>query len=155
MLTLESHEAPDALACNLREDSPAGAADPSRPCRILVIEDNVDANETLNFCLTIEGHSVVSAFDGPAGLALAKDGGYDIVICDIGLPGMNGHEVLRQIRLLGAVPAPCCIAMTGYEQQDEHANDPALGFDHYLVKPVSIERLLGIVSKTFPSPSKT
>lgn len=153
MLTLESHEAPDTLACNLREASPAGSADPSRPCRILVIEDNVDANETLNFCLTIEGHSVGSAFDGPAGLAMAKDGGYDIVICDIGLPGMNGHEVLRQIRLLGAVPVPCCIAMTGYEQQDGRANAQERGFDHYLVKPVSMERLLDIVSNTFSSPS--
>ena len=122
---------------------------PSR--RILIIEDNADANETLNFCLTFEGHTVDSAFDGPSGLAKAKIGHYDLVICDIGLPGMDGYEVLRQIRLLDASPAPFCIAMTGYDNQEYRAHAQAAGFDAYLVKPVSIDTLQEVIAKAFPA----
>lgn len=130
---------------------PALQAPPARPCRILLIEDNVDANETLNFCLTFDGHAVSSAFDGPAGLAMAKDGVYDIVVCDIGLPGMDGYEVLRQIRALGAVPAPYCIAMTGYDNHDHRVHAREAGFDSYLVKPVSMDMLQEVVSAAFPA----
>jgi len=127
----------------------------ARPCRILIIEDNADANETLNFCLTFEGHTVSSAFDGPAGLAKAKAGHYDLVICDIGLPGMDGYEVLRQIRLLNASPAPFCIAMTGYDNQEYRIHAQEVGFDAYLVKPVSINTLQEVIAKAFPAPAMT
>ena len=123
----------------------------ARSCRILIIEDNVDANQTLNFCLTYEGHCVSSAYSGPAGLAMAKKGGYDIVVSDIGLPGMSGYELLHQVRLLGLVPAPYCIAMTGYDQQSFRAEAEEVGFDSYLVKPVSMETLQEVISKAFPA----
>jgi len=124
---------------------------PARACRILIIEDNVDANKTLSFCLTFEGHTVASAFDGLTGLEMAKDGQYDVVICDLGLPGMDGYEVLKQIRLLRRVPAPCCIAVTGYNQQSYRARALDIGFDYYLVKPVSFKMLEDIISNIFPS----
>lgn len=127
----------------------------ARPCRVLIIEDNVDANETLNFCLTFEGHTVASAFDGPAGLAEAKTGRYDLVICDIGLPGMDGYEVLRQIHLLDASPAPFCIAMTGYDNQEYRSHAQEVGFDAYLVKPVSIDTLQEVIAKAFPAKTIT
>ena len=123
---------------------------PARASRILIIEDNVDANETLNFCLSFEGHAVASAFDGPAGLAMAKKGNFDIVMCDIGLPGMDGYEVLRQLRVSGVQPVPYCIAMTGYDSPDHREHAENAGFDGYLVKPVSLETLQNIVSKTCP-----
>ena len=72
------------------EAAPVADAQAVLPCRILVIEDNVDANETLSFFLQAEGHSVASAFDGASGLEMAKDGAYDMVVCDIGLPGNPG-----------------------------------------------------------------
>ena len=122
-------------------------APPAAGCRILVIEDNVDANETLSFCLTAEGHSVTSAFDGPTGLAKAKEGPHDIVVCDVGLPGMDGHEVVRQMRLLRLSPEPHCIAMTGYEQPNPRAGGAENGFDHYLVKPVSLNTLQDVISR--------
>jgi len=122
----------------------------ARPCRILIIEDSVDSNETLNLCLTLEGHSVVSVFDGPSGLALAKGGGYDIVICDIGLPDMDGFEVMTKIRQFQLLPEPYCIAMTGYDQQSFRNRALKLGFDHYLVKPVFMEPLQNVIAKTFP-----
>ena len=123
---------------------------PARSCRILIIEDNVDANETLNFCLSFEGHKVASAFDGPTGLAMAKKGNFDVVMCDIGLPGMDGYEVLRQLKPSDVQPVPYCIAMTGYDSLDHRDHAQNAGFDNYLVKPVSIETLQDIVSKNFP-----
>ena len=124
---------------------------PARPCRILVIEDNVDANGTLNACLTLDGHAVDSAYNGLSGLSMAKSGLYDIIISDIGLPAMNGYELIREIRTLRLVPEPYCIAMTGYDQQDSLAHAQEVGFDHYLVKPVAMEMLEALISKNFPS----
>ena len=129
------------------EAAPAAHSAAVSACRILVIEDNVDANETLNFCLMAEGHAVASAFDGPTGLAMAKEGGYDIVVCDIGLPGMDGYEVLRQMRLLQLEPEPGYIAMTGYDRKNPGAGAGQPGFDHYLVKPVSVAQLQDVISK--------
>lgn len=124
---------------------------PVRSCRILIVEDNVDANQTLNFCLNYEGHSVTSAFTGPAGLAMVQKGEYDIVVCDIGLPGMNGYELLHQIQLLGLARKPYCIAMTGYDQQKIRAHADEVEFDSYLVKPVSMETLQEVISNAFPA----
>ena len=118
--------------------------------RILIIEDNVDANETLNFCLSSDGHKVASAFNGLAGLSMAKKGHFDIVMCDIGLPGMDGYELLRQLKISCAQPVPYCIAMTGYDSRDHRAHARDAGFDSYLVKPVSLETLQKIVSTTCP-----
>ncbi|WP_426148483.1 hybrid sensor histidine kinase/response regulator [Polaromonas sp. DSR2-3-2] len=134
---------------DLLEADRAVPALPARSCRILIIEDNVDANETLNFCLSFEGHKVVSAFDGPTGLAMAKKGNFDVVMCDIGLPGMDGYEVLRQLKPSDVQPVPYCIAMTGYDSLDHRDHAKNAGFDSYLVKPVSIETLQDIVSKNF------
>ena len=129
---------------------PAVPAALPRSCRILIIEDNADANETLNFCLSVEGHAVASALDGPAGLTMARQGDFDVVLCDIGLPGMDGYEVLRQLRASGVQPVPYCIAMTGYDSQDHRAHADNAGFDTYLVKPVSLETLQSILAKTCP-----
>lgn len=123
-------------------------------CRILIIEDNVHANETLNLCLTTDGHAVVSAFDGPTGLAMAKTGAYDIVVCDIGLPGMDGYQVVKQLRADGSVPLPYCMAMTGYDNPDYRTRAREVGFDVYLVKPVLIENLREIISCQFPAKLK-
>ena len=136
-----SGEAAMPEACLQRPEPPAAG------CRILVIEDNVDANETLSFCLTAEGHSVTSAFDGPSGLARAKEGPHDVVVCDIGLPGMDGLEVVRQMRLLRLSPEPHYIAMTGYDQTNLRVGGAESGFDHYLVKPVSLNTMQDVISR--------
>ena len=125
----------------------------ARSCQILIIEDNVDANETLNSCLSFEGHAVTSAFNGPAGLSMAKKGKFDIVMCDIGLPGMDGYEVLRQLKVSDVQPVPYCIAMTGYDSLDHRTHADNAGFDSYLVKPVSLETLHDVVSKICPAAS--
>ena len=122
----------------------------ARPCRILLIEDSVDSNEALSLCLTQKGHSVASALDGPSGVALAKEGGYDLIICDIGLPDMDGFEVMRAIRQFQQQPAPYGIAMTGYDQQSFRNRALKVGFDHYLVKPIFMEPLQHVMAKVFP-----
>jgi two-component system, sensor histidine kinase len=126
--------------------SPNPQAQPSSRARILIVEDNVDGNETLSFCLKLEGHEVDSAFDGAQGLEMAKSGHYDIICCDIGLPVMDGYQMLKQVRLHCFDPVPCCIAMTGYDQQNYRERATGAGFDHFLVKPVSMDGLLEIIA---------
>ncbi|MES2072998.1 MAG: hybrid sensor histidine kinase/response regulator [Pseudomonadota bacterium] len=121
-----------------------------RPCRILLIEDNADANDTLNEFLSLEGHTVTSTFDGVSGLAMAEENIYDVVICDIGLPGMDGYEVVKQLRLHALSPEACYIALTGYNQLENRARAIEMGFDHYLVKPIAIGALMDLIAGSVP-----
>lgn len=114
--------------------------------RILLIEDNLSANETLNEILTMVGHTVTSAFDGYAGLAMAQDNNYDVIVCDIGLPGIDGYEVVKQLRGNALKPVPLCIAISGYSQRKNQGSDEHAGFDHYLLKPIATSTLLGLIS---------
>ena len=130
------------------DSSPAAAVPPGGYCRILLIEDNVDANDTLRDLLTLEGHTVMATFDGMTGLAMAKEDTYDIVICDIGLPGMDGYEVIKQLRRHTLRPAPCFIALSGYNQPKNRVRAMEVGFDHYLVKPIAIDVLLQLIGSS-------
>ncbi len=123
---------------------------PAQGCRILLIDDNTDANDVLNDLLVTEGHVITSAFDGITGLAMAMEDVYDVIICDIGLPGMNGYEVVRQLRLEPGKPLPLCIALSGYDQEEDGGNADKAGFDHYLMKPVVIDVLFNLVSLRSP-----
>ena len=130
------------------DSSRAAMASPYRRCRILVIEDNVDANETLRDLLTLEGHIVTPTFEGTSGLAMARNNTYDIIICDIGLPGMDGYEVVKQLRQRASQPAPCFIALSGYNQPKNRIRALEVGFDHYLVKPIAIDVLLQLIASS-------
>lgn len=114
--------------------------------RILLIDDNADANEILKDLLSFEGHVVTSAFDGPSGLAMAINNVYDVILCDIGLPGLNGYEVAKQLRLRSTKPIPYFIAITGYNQAKDEDGPATAGLDQYLVKPVAIDVLLNLIS---------
>lgn len=118
------------------------------PRKILLIEDNVDLNETLSDMLALEGHVVTSAFDGISGLAMAKENEYDVVVCDIGLPGIDGYEIVRKLRQRASSRATCFIALTGYSQSENRLHATEAGFDHYLVKPVSADMVINIISTT-------
>jgi two-component system, sensor histidine kinase len=123
---------------------------PARACRILLIEDNPDTNSLLNNILAQEGHLMTSALDGHSGLALAKENTYDVIICDIGLPGMSGFEVIEQLRLHSSKPMPRLIAMTGYNQPGNQTRAAEAGFDHYLVKPVAMNELRDLIPTDEP-----
>lgn len=123
---------------------PTKTADPTstrKACRILLIEDNPDANDTLGEVLRQEGHIITCAADGKNGLALALAQEFDAVICDIGLPDISGFSVASQLRLQEH-PAKL-IALTGYNQLQAPALEA--GFDHYLIKPVAMDQLLTLI----------
>jgi signal transduction histidine kinase/ActR/RegA family two-component response regulator len=110
--------------------------------RILVIEDIVDAADVLRMLLELEGHQVEIAAEGHAGLALALEGRFDAIVCDIGLPGIDGLELMTRLRAAQPVPRPLTVALSGYGQPSDRARALAAGFDRYLVKPVASAALV-------------
>jgi CheY-like chemotaxis protein/nitrogen-specific signal transduction histidine kinase len=127
-------------------DATSSAPPPVAACKILLIEDNPDANDVLTMLLQEDGHSVTSCFDGPGGLRAGLSDSYDVVLCDIGLPGMNGYQVVSALRAALAAPLPCFIATSGYSQSGQPDRASEAGFDHSLVKPVSLPALTGIIA---------
>jgi signal transduction histidine kinase len=116
-----------------------------RRLRILLVEDNRDAAETLALLLELGGHAVTQCHDGARAVALALESHYDVVICDIGLPGLDGFTVVERIRAGLPGKPPFFIAASGYNQPQDRARASRSGFDHYLVKPVSVEMLLALI----------
>ncbi len=112
-----------------------GAREP-RAERILVVDDNVDAAETLSRLLRLSAHEVRVAHDGLAGLAVAREMNPDVVLLDIGLPKLDGLEVARSLRARSDGPRPLLVALTGFGQAEDRARTAAAGFDHHLTKPV-------------------
>jgi signal transduction histidine kinase len=136
-------------ACALPLPAPATSepvAAKAGRCRVLIIEDNPDACETLKAFLDMEGHQVSMAHDGQAGLDALLGERFDVVICDIGLPGMDGLEVMARLRAAQGGAGPVAIGLSGYGQAEDRARATAAGFDHYLVKPVNPDALLALVA---------
>jgi signal transduction histidine kinase/CheY-like chemotaxis protein len=125
--------------------APLVAARPAA-LRLLLVEDNVDACETLQRFLSLEGHEVHVAYDGKAGLEAAAAGDYDAVICDIGLPAIDGLELISQLRGAADGRRPYAIALSGYCQPEDRARALNAGFDEYCVKPVDPDELLGMLA---------
>jgi signal transduction histidine kinase/CheY-like chemotaxis protein len=108
---------------------------------ILVIEDNLDAALTVAEVLEMEGHRVHVATDGRTGLAKARELKPDVVLCDIGLPDIDGYEVARAIRADGALRGIRLLAVTGYAQPEDRQRARDAGFDALIAKPADIEEL--------------
>jgi two-component system, sensor histidine kinase len=131
---------------------------PGRSLRIALIDDNVDANDSLCAVLRVMGHEVSAALDGQAGFELIRDTHPELVVCDIGLPVMNGYEIVARLRETVKGPMPFMIALTGYGQPEDLARALAAGFDHHLTKPVDVEGLLRLIAaqgerrRTGPTP---
>ena len=109
--------------------------------RVLVIEDNVDNAETLSEVLKLDGHEVAVSYSGPDGINKARSFSPDVVLCDIGLPGMSGYEVARAFREDRLLNRIALIALTGYGSADDRDKASAAGFDRHLVKPPTHEDL--------------
>ncbi len=120
--------------------------------KFAVIEDNVDANDVLRMLLQMMGHEVFSAFDGVTGVALVRSNRPQVVLCDIGLPGLDGYGVIAKLRAEMTGPLPCMIALTGYGQAEDRMRALAAGFDHHLVKPVDPETLMQRIAEHFKAP---
>lgn len=104
--------------------------------RVLVIDDNQDAAETLALLLQLEGHEVHVAHDGPAGLEAAVSLRPDVIFLDLGMPGMDGYEVARRLRQEPGLKETRLAALTGWGQQEDRRRSAEAGFDAHLVKPV-------------------
>ena len=106
--------------------------------RILVVDDNVDAAKSLARLLTrLYGQEVRVAHDGPAALAAAGEFRPEVVLLDIGLPGMDGYEVARRLRERPEFEETLLVALTGWGQEADRERSRAAGFDHHLVKPAT------------------
>lgn len=130
----------------------APAADPApRPLlgrmrHVLVVDDNQDAGLTLADALKLVGCTVATAHDASTALQMAANGTpWDAFILDIGMPDMSGYELVGKLRELGSTAGSLFIALTGYGQAHDHAASIKAGFDHHLVKPADLSRLLQII----------
>ena len=121
--------------------TPRSQRAPIRMRRVLVVDDNIDAAKTLAHLLADFGHDVQVAHDGDAALALAQAHTPELVLLDIGLPGMNGYEVVRRLREDPRTREAKVVAVTGYGQGADRQRALSAGFDQHLVKPVATEAL--------------
>jgi signal transduction histidine kinase/ActR/RegA family two-component response regulator len=114
------------------------------PARVLVVDDNRDAADSLALLLRMAGHAVDVCHDGPAAVAAAAANRPQLVLLDIGLPGMDGYAVARQLRRLPELADTLLVALTGYGQAEDVRRSHEAGFDHHLVKPADPEALVGL-----------
>ncbi len=137
-----------------------GGARPSRPTpppvrlpvqragrKVLVVDDNVDAADTLDALLGMDGFEVKTVYDGIAAVSAAAVHQPDVVVMDIGMPGLDGYDAARQIRQGSGGEGMVLIALTGWGQTTDKQRASRAGFDHHLVKPVDYERLLACLQK--------
>jgi CheY-like chemotaxis protein len=114
---------------------------PASPLRILVVDDNSDSGETMALLLRLSGHDVRSADSGPVAIESARQFLPEVVLMDIGMPGMDGYTTARHLRNEMVGHQPLLIALTGYTQDDHLKRAREAGFDHHLAKPVEIDAL--------------
>jgi PAS domain S-box-containing protein len=134
-------------------EKPEAAADkPALSWRVLVVDDNVDTAESMGLLLRMSGHEVQMAYTGPTGLEAAVAYQPDVVLLDIGLPGMNGLEVARRLRQHPQLKGAWLVAMTGYGREADLQRSREAGFDHHLIKPVNPLSLLQLLAALAPRP---
>ncbi|MDB5337378.1 MAG: domain S-box [Planctomycetaceae bacterium] len=104
--------------------------------RLMIVDDNRDAAKTLSVLLRLLGHDVQEAYDGPTALKLAKDFRPALIFLDIGMPGMDGYQVARELRQLPALREIVLVALTGWGQLEDRRRTAEAGFNHHLVKPL-------------------
>jgi two-component system, chemotaxis family, CheB/CheR fusion protein len=132
--------------------SPPTARDPDpsapvRPRSILVVDDNLDGADSLQAVLKLDGHEVEVANDGPRAIERSRGFHPDVVLCDIGLPGMSGYEVARAMRADPALRGAFLIALTGYALPEDQRQAKDAGFDAHLAKPTTIEQLRSAIAR--------
>jgi two-component system, chemotaxis family, CheB/CheR fusion protein len=118
--------------------------------RILIIEDNEDAANSLRDLLTLKGHHVDVAYEGALGLERARAIVPDVVLCDVGLPGKDGYEIARALRGEPRCRDVMLVAITGYALQEDRQKVRAAGFHAHLAKPVSLQQLEELLARRAP-----
>jgi two-component system CheB/CheR fusion protein len=114
---------------------------------VLVIDDNVDTCESLSAALGLTGHRVRTASDGKAGIAAAQALKPDVVLCDVGLPDIDGYEVARTLRADETLRSTRLIALSGYARPEDKERAKKAGFDAHVAKPPKVEELNELLAR--------
>ncbi len=140
---------PTARAVNgyARQETSSTINAPAR--RILIVDDNRDATDSMAMLLRVAGHEVRTAYDGRTALALCRLEAPDVVICDISMPGMCGYEFARQLRGDLDFQDPLLIALSGYDQDEDRRLSQEAGFHAHLTKPVLLENLKELMAAPY------
>jgi CheY-like chemotaxis protein/anti-sigma regulatory factor (Ser/Thr protein kinase) len=138
---------PLAEASQAVESAAADAEVRTMGRRVLVVDDNVDAADSTVALLELWGHRARAVYDGPAALVAAREDRPDVVLLDIGLPGMSGYEVARALRMFEESRGALIAAMTGYGQDEDRRRAAEAGFDLHLTKPLDPAGLRRIVDE--------
>ena len=137
----------DDLRADLRADLRDEAPDDAGPCRVMVVDDNRDAADSMAVFLELAGFDTAVQLDGPSALEAAKARAPQVVLLDIGLPGLDGYEVARRLRALPGGMDCLLIALTGYGQQDDRRRAHEAGFDVHLVKPADPDAVVELIQE--------
>jgi two-component system CheB/CheR fusion protein len=139
-------------SCGPAHRPPARAAHGPRASRILVVDDNRDAADSLARYLTrVMGQRVEVAYDGPGAVDVARRFRPDVVLLDIGLPGMSGYEVAERLRSGPETGGALLIALTGWGQEEDRRRSKEAGIDFHLVKPVDLDAVQNLLLKAEPT----
>ena len=108
---------------------------------MLIVDDNQDSARSMATLQGLRGHETRTAFTGPEAVVAAAEFIPEVVLLDIGLPGLDGYEVARRLRAMPALAGVFLVAMTGYGSDEDRAAGKNAGFDEHLVKPVNLDIL--------------
>jgi len=126
---------------------PDSAKPQSQGQRVLIVDDNVDAAISLSVLVNLLGHDSKTAHNGPDGLTVAQSYQPDVIILDIGLPGMSGYELSRKLRSEPSLRDTTLIALTGWGTEDDKRQAAEAGFDFHLTKPVDLDAISSIIKQ--------
>jgi PAS domain S-box-containing protein len=136
------------------DELPEASPDPGGRLRVLVVDDQQDVADSAAVLIERLGHTVHKAYDGAAGLALARQQQLDVIVTDIGMPGMSGYELAERVRGDPDLKHLQLVALTGYGRDEDHARVISAGFDLHLTKPVTDRELqtalAGLAAATVP-----
>ncbi|WP_337177385.1 response regulator [Paludisphaera sp.] len=127
--------------------APPDSAEEARPLRVLLVEDHPDGAEVLVSLIRLWGHLVVAAADGAEALDVLDEARPDVILMDLGLPGMDGYALARRVRERAQDPKPLLVAVTGYGHEEARRMSREAGFDLHLVKPVDPLELRGVLAR--------
>jgi CheY-like chemotaxis protein len=127
--------------------SSSGSVNTGVELRVVVVDDNADAASTLGESIRALGCSVRVAHDASSALTAAAEFGANLLLVDIGLPGMNGYELIGHLRGIDTTPKRI-VALTGYGQEGDYQRSREAGFDEHIVKPMSFDTLRGVLERS-------
>jgi len=140
---------PVAHTAPVSDEEPLPVPTLHRRLRVLVVDDNVEAAESLSRLLRLAEHQVSCAYDGLSAVELAQNSRPDAVVLDLGLPGIDGYEVARRLRNDPALGELLLVALSGYGQEDDVRRSTEAGFDHHFNKPLDFAALLRVFALAF------